>query len=369
MMIETMALPLTPPRPTADDDVRWAAVLSRDSRYDGAFVFGVRSTGIYCRPTCPARKPRRSQAAFFPGPDEAEKAGFRACRRCHPRAAAGDPRPAWVGRICRLIEQHLDDAELPTLERLAGAAGVGPHHLQRTFKRLVGLSPREWAEARRLERLKTRLRDGREVTAAGFEAGYGSMGRLYERASGPLGMPPGTYRRGAKGVSLSYTLADSPLGRLLVAATGRGVSAVYHGDADGPLEAALRADYPEAARSRDDARLGPMVRSILAHLEGRLPHLDLPVDVKATAFQWQVWQALRTIPPGETRSYGEIAAALGRPAGARAVARACATNPAALVIPCHRVVGGDGRLAGYRWGLERKRALLAREEKLAARRR
>jgi AraC family transcriptional regulator of adaptative response/methylated-DNA-[protein]-cysteine methyltransferase len=271
-----------------------------------------------------------------------------------------------VARICRLIEQHLDDAESPTLERLSAAAGVGPHHLQRTFKRLVGLSPREWAEARRLERLKAQLKDGRAVTDAGFEAGYGSMGRLYERASGPLGMPPGAYRRGAEGVSLRYTTTDSPLGRLLVAATDRGVAAVYLGDADGPLEKALHEEYPAAQRIRDDTGLTPTIKAILSHLEGRLPRLDLPVDVKATAFQWAVWQALRAIPLGETRSYGDVAKALGRPTGARAVARACATNPISIVIPCHRVVGSDGRVSGYRWGVERKRALLAREEKQKA---
>ena len=364
-MMTTETLPLFP-APASADDERWRAVLARDQRRDGVFVFAVRSTGIYCRPSCPARRPRRAQVRFFGAPDEAEGAGFRACRRCHPRSVANDPRPAWVGRICRLIEQHLDDAESPTLERLSAAAGVGPHHLQRTFKRLVGLSPREWAEARRLERLKAQLKDGRAVTEAGFEAGYGSMGRLYERASGPLGMPPGTYRRGAEGVSLRYTTTDSPLGRLLVAATDRGVSAVYLGDADGPLEKALDEEYPAAKRIRDDAGLTPMVQAILSHLEGRLPRLDLPIDVRATAFQWTVWQALRAIPFGETRSYGEVAKALGQPTGARAVARACATNPVSIVIPCHRVVGSDGRLSGYRWGIERKRALLAREERQKA---
>src|SRR5260221_4259997 len=230
-MMPTETLPLFP-APASADDERWRAVLARDRRRAGAFVSAVRSTGIYCRPSCPARRARRSQVRFFGGPDEAEGAGFRACRRCHPRSPANDPRPAWVGRICRLIEQHLDDAESPPLERLSAAAGVGPHHLQRTFKRLVGLSPREWAEARRLERLKAQLKGGAAVTEAGFEAGYGSMGRLYERASGPLGMPPGTYRRGAEGVSLRYTVTDSPLGRLLVAATDPGGSAVYPGDQD-----------------------------------------------------------------------------------------------------------------------------------------
>ena len=200
-----------------------------------------------------------------------------------------------MGRICRLIEQHLDDAEPPTLARLSASAGVGPHHLQRTFKRLVGLSPREWAEARRLERLKARLKDGRGVTEAGYEAGYGSAGRLYERASGPLGMPPGTYRRGAKDVSLIYTVTDSPLGRLLVAATDRGVSAVYLGDADGPLEAALREEYPAAERRRDDAGLAPTVQAILAHLEGRLPRLDLPVDVKAFGVSGHAHYLARTM--------------------------------------------------------------------------
>lgn len=345
-----------------DHETCWRAVLSRDTHRDGSFVFAVRSTGIYCRPSCPARRPRRDQVVFFALPEAAEGSGFRACRRCHPRAArAGDPRAAWVRRLCRHIDEHLD--EPLSLARLGTVAGVGPHHLQRTFKRLMGISPRQYAEARRLRALKEQLKGGRAVTEATYEAGYGSSSRVYERSDATLGMTPGTYRRGGRGMRIAYTIADCPLGRLLVAGTERGVSAVYLADADATLDRELREEYPAAAIRRDDARLGPWVRALLRHLEGQLPHLDLPVDVQATAFQWRVWQELTKIPFGETRTYGEIARALGQPSAARAVARACATNRVSILIPCHRVVGGDGRLAGYRWGVERKRALLALEER------
>lgn len=342
-----------------DPDGRWQAVLARDARCDGRFVFGVRSTGVYCRPSCPARRPRRENVVFFPLPEAAEHAGFRSCRRCRPRDAALDPRVGWVRRLCRHIEASPEGPL--TLRALAGEAGMSPHHLQRTFKRVMGITPRQYADACRLATLKARLKKGKAVTEAIYEAGYGSSSRLYERAPAQLGMTPATYRRGGRGMRIAYATVDSPLGRLLVAATERGISAVCLGDSDATLEAALRQEYPAAEVSRDESRLGQWVEAILRYLEGREPHLDLPVDVQATAFQWRVWQELRAIPPGRTRSYGEIARRLGQPTAARAVARACATNPVALVIPCHRVVGESGALTGYRWGVERKRKLLEAE--------
>lgn len=340
---------------------RWQAVMGRDARFDGAFVYAVRSTGIYCRPSCPSRRPRREQVLFFSLPRAAEGAGFRSCRRCRPsQASARDPRVARVERVCRYIDGHLD-GPLP-LARLAAEAGLSPHHFQRTFKQLMGISPRQYAEARRLASFKTQVKKGETVTSAIYGAGYGSGSRLYERASGQLGMTPAAYRKGGRGMSLRYALADSPLGRLLVAATERGIAAVSLGESDAKLEDALRSEYPAADITRDDAALAGRVRDVVARLSGGAGR-ELPLDINATAFQWRVWQELLKIPAGATRSYGEIARSLGRPSAARAVAQACASNPVALVIPCHRVVAGDGGLGGYRWGTDRKRQLLAAEAK------
>ncbi len=342
------------------DDRRWRAVLARDARTDGTFVFAVRSTGIYCRPSCPARRPRRAQVVFFPGPEAAEQAGFRPCRRCRPRLDAGaDPRVALVQRACRYIEEHLDRPL--SLGAIGAHLGRSPHAVQRLFTRILGITPRQYVDAVRMDRVKARLRAQEAVASALYDAGYGSSSRLYERAPVRLGMTPATYRRRGRGMRVGYTTVTSPLGRLLVAATNRGVCAVCLGDADARLEAALRAEYPEAEIHRDEHGLGAWVAALMSYLDGTRPHLALPLDIQATAFQQRVWEALRTIPYGTTRSYREIARAVGRPAAARAVARACASNPVALAIPCHRVVREDGGLGGYRWGLERKRALLDRE--------
>jgi AraC family transcriptional regulator of adaptative response/methylated-DNA-[protein]-cysteine methyltransferase len=272
-----------------------------------------------------------------------------------------DPQVRMVRRVCRHIELHLE--KVLTLSDLGKAMHVSPAHLQRVFKRVTGISPRQYADAHRLGRLKERLRTRETVTSAMYEAGYGSSRGLYERASTHLGMTPNTYRRGGEGMSLCFTLSDCPLGRLLLAATERGVSAVYLGDRDKDLETALKREYPAAAIRRDDMVLRDWLESLLEHLEGEEPHLDLPLDVQATAFQWRVWQELQRIPYGSTRSYRQIAVALGQPTAARAVARACATNPVSVVIPCHRVVREDGDLGGYRWGLARKRALLDQEKR------
>ena len=300
---------------------------------------------------------------FFAVPEAAERHGFRPCQRCQPRQAARRPQAELVQRVCRHIEAHLESPL--RLAALGAEMGVSPYHLQRTFKRLMGITPRQYADACRLGVLKTRLRKGDDVTTAMYQAGYGSSSRLYERAPAQLGMTPGTYRRGGQGMRIGYTIVDSPLGRLLVAATARGICAVYFGDADAKIEAALQHEYPHAEIRHDTNGLRQWVSALINHLKGHQPRLDLPLDVQATAFQWRVWQALRAIPYGTTRSYSEIARAIGRPKAVRAVARACATNPASVVIPCHRVVREDGHLGGYRWGLERKRALLERERRAA----
>lgn len=338
-------------------DARWDAVMARDQTADGRFVYAVRSTGIYCRPSCPSRRPTRSRVEFFDTTDAAFLAGFRACKRCRPDGVA-DP---WVEKIRRACVYLANVDGPPTLPALARRLGGSPYHLQRNFKRIVGVTPREFADACRLKKMKQRLRGGADVTSALLDAGYGSARGFYERSAGKLGMPPSVYRRGAKGQTIRYALTASPLGRLLVAATDRGVCAVTMGESDEALRLALENEYPASTLVRDRRGLAPWVGQVVDHLAGRLPRLDLPLDIRATAFQWQVWNALAAIPRGETRGYAEVAATIGRPKAARAVARACATNPVALAIPCHRVVPASGGVGGYRWGTERKRRLLARE--------
>jgi AraC family transcriptional regulator of adaptative response/methylated-DNA-[protein]-cysteine methyltransferase len=343
----------------------WQAVLDHDLSADGKFVYAVRSTGIYCRPSCPSRRPARAQVVFFARPDDAEREGFRACRRCHPHdGAAHDRQPEWVQEACRYIESRLD--EPPTLDALSAHVNVSAFHLQRTFKRATGVSPREYAESLRMDRLKTRLKEGDSVTSALYETGYGSSSRLYERAPAQLGMTPAVYRRGGTGINIHYTIVDSALGRLMVAATDKGICFVSLGDDDDALLAELRKDYPAALIEPDGRELKPWVQAIVSYLNGQPAPLDLPLDVKATAFQRRVWRELQSIPYGSTRSYADIARAVGNPNAIRAVGRACATNPVSLVIPCHRAIRSDGSLAGYRWGLERKRKLIEQERKDSA---
>lgn len=344
----------------------WNAVVSRDSSRDGSFVFAVRSTGIYCRPSCPARRPRREHVSFFQVPEAAEQAGFRACRRCHPRRAqTTDPRIELVRQICHAIDEH--DEEPQTLKTLSQETGVSAHHLQRTFKELMGITPRQYAESRRLNQFKANVKGGASVTEAMYDAGYGSSRSLYEQSSSRLGMTPATYGRGGRGMRIIYTTADCSLGRLLVAATERGVCSVALGDSNAALIKALFAEYPNASIDSKDTLISPSLNlwlnQVLELIAGKNPHTDLPLDVQATAFQFQVWEELRRIPRGVTRSYQEIAAAIGKPKAVRAVARACASNHVALVIPCHRVIREDKSLGGYRWGLERKEKLLERERK------
>jgi AraC family transcriptional regulator of adaptative response/methylated-DNA-[protein]-cysteine methyltransferase len=354
------ALPALPALPAMTEDALWRAVETRDARLDGLFVYAVRSTGIYCRPSCPSRRPRRDRAVFFASAEAAEGGGFRACRRCRPRTdAARDPQLELAVRACRAIEAY--EEGMPSLAALAAGLDVSPHHLQRTFKSLTGVTPHQYAAALRARRLKSLLRAGEGVAAALYEAGYGSSSRLYEASDAQLGMTPATYRRGGRGMEIRYAVVPCPLGRLLVAATARGICAVELGEDDGLLAAALAAEYPAARIERGEGSFPAWVQGIAGYLAGERGGLDLPLDVQATAFELRVWEALRKIPYGETRSYGEVAAALGAPRAARAVARACAANPAALVTPCHRVVRADGQPGGYRWGEERKRALLAME--------
>lgn len=355
---------LSPRRGDAGDR-RWHAVLARDPAADGTFVFAVRSTGVYCRPSCPARRPRRDRVEFFRDPREAAEAGYRPCRRCRPDGPpAADDLVELARSACRYIETHLD--EPLRLPAVAAALGRTPRQIRRAFTRILGLSPKRYVDACRLDLVKARLRARTAVTTALYDAGYGSSSRLYGRAASRLGMTPAAYRRGGAGTTIRYTTVVTPLGRLLVGGTDRGVCAVALGDAETRLLDGLRDEYPAARLVRDGAGLAPSVRAILAYLDGRRPHLDLPLDVRATAFQGRVWDALRAIPFGTTRSYEEVARAIGRPAAVRAVAAACAANPVSLIIPCHRVIRKNGGVGGYRWGPERKRALLERERRAAA---
>lgn len=344
----------------ADTDRLWAAVLARDLDSDGRFVYAVQSTGIYCRPSCPSRRPKRSSVRFFAGPDVAELAGFRECRRCRPRAGTSPaPGIAHVRKAVRFIAAHADEAI--TLSTLAEQVGTSPFHLQRTFSRLLGISPRAYQDALRAQSFRRDLRTGKPVTGAIYDAGYGSSSRVYEQQPTGRGMTPAAYRRGAKGAAIQFTIVDSSLGRLLVAATAKGVCSVKLGDRDETLERDLRAEYPSAIISREPDACAVWVRQIVTHLDGDSRTLDLPLDIKATAFQWKVWRYLQSIPYGETRAYSDVAQAIGAPRAVRAVARACATNHVCLVIPCHRVVQKDGGVGGYRWGADRKRRLLQKE--------
>jgi AraC family transcriptional regulator of adaptative response/methylated-DNA-[protein]-cysteine methyltransferase len=343
----------------------WEALETRDARMDGVFFFAVISTGVYCRPSCPARRPRRENVIFFQRPDAAERAGFRPCLRCKPRQEhARDRQSELVEKICRYLEGHLEEAV--TLDGLSRQLGLSPFHLQRTFKAAAGITPRAYADFCRLESFKGGLREGRRVTTALYDAGYGSSSRLYERAASQLGMTPTAYQRGGAGATIRYDVVDTPVGLLLVGATAKGVCAIRLGDAERELEAGVRQEFPAADVQRDREFLRPWADAIREHLDGRLRKLDVPLDIQATAFQRRVWECLQTIPYGSTRSYGEIAQLAGQPRAARAVARACAANPVAVVIPCHRVVRGDGETGGYRWGAGRKRKLLDLERRKPA---
>ncbi len=365
----------------AEQEVLWEAVKSRDRASDAKFYFGVMTTGVYCRPSCKCRLPLRKNVRFFASPEEAEEAGFRACLRCHPLDAESEPAKEVkrIREVCDYIRSHPQDS-LP-LASLAERAGLSPFHFQRSFKKDVGLTPRQFVEACRLGSLKAQLRTGPaltpgatanpspppSVTEAIYEAGFGSSSRVYERVDTRLGMTPSQYRQGGKDVSISYVSVDSPLGRMMIGATDRGLCFVQFAAGDDQLMRMLRAEYPAA-------RLQPMqepysdefaswMTALSEHLNGQHPRLDLPLDLQATAFQMKVWQYLQSIPYGSVQSYAEVASGVGQPKAVRAVARACASNRVALVIPCHRVIRGTGELAGYRWGVELKRVLLDTERR------
>ena len=344
-----------------DPDACWAAVVARDPGAADGFVYAVASTKIYCRPTCPSRRPRRALVEFFTTPDLAELSGFRPCRRCRPREGRQpDPAAPHVQRACAFLDARADEGPV-TLAAIARHVGVAPPLLQRGFVRLLGISPRQYAAARRAERFRERLRSGGDVSAAVYDAGYGSISRVYEQPPTGRGLTPAQYRDGAPDVVVRFELFRSPLGRLLVAGTGKGVCAVKLGDDDVRLEEDLRREFPRARIERDPDGLREWAGALVEHMAGRRPHLDVPVDVQATAFQWRVWRALQRIPYGETRTYSDVARQIGRPSAVRAVARACASNRVALVIPCHRVVPKQGGTGGYRWGVSRKQKLLTRE--------
>jgi len=340
----------------------WQQVLARDVRADGQFVYAVKSTGIYCKPSCPSRRPERKNVSFFPTPELAEAAGFRACLRCEPERAEAraDPQAGAIAKAAEFLSSHA--GERTKLDDLAAAAGLGKFALQRGFKRVLGVTPGEFARAQRKERFRERVRSPKlSVTDAVYEAGFGSPSRLYEGVDATLGMSPTAMKAGGAGETIRYALAQSPLGLVLVGTTERGLCAVLFADSEGEAAVELRERFPQAVLRRDDAALAEAVRFVMAQLTETPAAATMRFDVRATAFQQRVWRALLAIPRGETRTYAEIAEAVGSPAAVRAVGTACGANLLAVVVPCHRVVGADGRLTGYRWGVERKRALLALE--------
>jgi AraC family transcriptional regulator of adaptative response/methylated-DNA-[protein]-cysteine methyltransferase len=343
------------------DDKRWDAVVARDAAHNGEFVFAVSSTGVYCKPSCAARRPRRENVTFFGTPDQAEKAGYRACLRCRPKSYSGNTQADSVKAICRYIEQHID--EPITLDRLGEEFHQSPFHLQRRFKAVLGITPREYADSIRLRQLKRNLQAGDSVTRAMYDAGYGSSSRLYERTASQLGMTPDKYRRGAIAAAIRYTCVDSPLGRMLIAATELGICAIQFGRTDGELLEGLKREFPFATRKPDAGGLKSWTATLLNKLRGKKLDASLPLDIRATAFQRRVWTYLQSIPFGTTQSYSQVAKGIGSPSAVRAVARACATNRIAVAIPCHRVVREDGSMGGYRWGMDRKRTLLEIENR------
>jgi AraC family transcriptional regulator of adaptative response/methylated-DNA-[protein]-cysteine methyltransferase len=336
----------------------WQAALQRDPRADGKFFFAVRSTHIYCRPTCPARRPLRQNAVFFRTTQEAEKNGYRPCRRCRPQEQL--EAISLVKQAAQLLGGASEEESI-RLGPVAARLHVSTAKLRRLFHRVTGLSPREFAHATRLEKFKKMLREGADISEALYACGYGSPSRVYEKTNAQLGMTPASYRKGGAGMKIGFTVAASSLGKVLVAGTERGISAVYLGEDERTLVSELQKEYPRAEIARSTASNETWLKEILSRVEGHAPSKDLPLDVQATAFQRRVWQELQKIPLGATRTYTQVARALGKPNSVRAVARACATNPTSIVVPCHRVIRSDGELAGYRWGLPRKQKLLERE--------
>ncbi|MWV20847.1 bifunctional DNA-binding transcriptional regulator/O6-methylguanine-DNA methyltransferase Ada [Methylobacterium sp. 2A] len=348
------------PDPATDPDAdRWAALAARDARADGTFVYAVRTTGVYCRPSCASRAARPENVSFYRTCAEAEAAGFRPCRRCRPDAPGlAERRAEAVARACRLIETA---ETAPTLAALAGAAGMSAYHFHRVFKAATGVTPRAYAAAHRAAGLAARLPGAGSVTEALYEAGYGAASRFYAEGAPRLGMAPALYRKGGAGLRIRFGIGACSLGAILVAATDRGICAILLGEAPEPLLRDLQDRFPGAEIVGGDPDFEGWMARVIGLVEAPGRGLDLPLDIRGTAFQQRVWEALQRIPVGSTASYAEIARAIGLPAATRAVARACGANPIAVAIPCHRVVRADGALSGYRWGVARKRDLLQRE--------
>jgi AraC family transcriptional regulator of adaptative response/methylated-DNA-[protein]-cysteine methyltransferase len=351
----------------------WDAILKRSASQDGHFYFGVVTTGVYCRPSCPARQPLRKNVRFYESPGQAERDGLRPCLRCRPLSdRADDETVEKIRRVCAYIQTNCESGETLDLETLGETAGWSPFHLHRTFKAVLGLTPKQFIDACRVAILKTKLRRGGSVTAAVYDAGFGSSSRVYERVDTNLGMTPGEYRNGGKNVSISYAFVKTPLGLLLVAATARGLCSVQFGENAAALLEELQREYPQAALSQSSASQGELAawtKALTDFLQGEKVPLNFPIDVLATAFQLKVWRYLQTIPVGQVRTYGEVAKAIGEPGASRAVGAACGANKVALVIPCHRVIRGDHGMGGYRWGTERKTALLDSEKRYTSRQR
>ncbi len=343
----------------ATDARRWTAVRARDPAAAGKFYYAVKTTGVYCRPGCASRRPQRANVEFFTAAAAAERAGYRPCKRCRPDVAAARARHAdAIAHACRALERADPD---PTLKQLATAAGLSPWHFKRLFTRTVGVSPKKYAAAKRLERLRARLTSEASITQAIFAAGFGSSARAYAQLPGRLGMTPSTYRAGAAGVAIRFAVARCALGWAIVAATERGICAIELGDDPAALRRSVQKRFPQARLESADTDFAAVVKQVIGAIDTPGTVLDLPLDIQGSAFQQRVWDALRAIPVGATASYGEIARRIRQPNAVRAVAAACAANKLAVVIPCHRVIRGDGALSGYRWGASRKRALLARE--------
>lgn len=342
-------------------DPRWARVLARDASADGQFWYSVRTTGVYCRPSCAARPARPENVGFHERIEDAEAAGFRACKRCKPgQPALAEQHAAAVTRACRKIERS---EEMPTLDALADEAGLSRYHFHRVFKAVTGLTPRAYAAAHRSDRMRKELARGARVTDAIFDAGFGSNSRFYERADATLGMTPTDYRAGGAGARIHFAVGQCSLGAILVAESGRGICAILLGDDPDALARDLQDRFPKAQLVGGDGAFERRVAQVVGLVERPALGLDLPLDVRGTAFQQRVWEALREIPPGQTASYADVALRIGSPKAVRAVAQACGANALAVAIPCHRVVRNDGALSGYRWGVERKKALLERESR------
>ncbi|WP_392481912.1 bifunctional DNA-binding transcriptional regulator/O6-methylguanine-DNA methyltransferase Ada [Nostoc sp. C110] len=344
------------------EETLWKAVLNRDPTIDGKFFYGVRSTGIYCRPICPSRRPNRNQVCFFQSIQEAQSAGFRPCKRCQPQfETVSNPAKAKVLAVCRYIEAQSD--RIPTLSELCSQVEMSPSYLQKLFKQIIGVSPFQYADALRTQRLKQRLQSGEEIAHAVYDTGYGSSSQIYEKAPNQLGMTPKIYQQAGKTISIVYAIAPCPLGYLLVATTDKGICAVKLGDEADKLEHILNQEFHQAHIIRDDHIHKEWIQGILDLIAGDETQLDLPLDIRGTAFQKQVWQVLQKIPYSETRTYTDIAHDIAKPQAVRAVGNACGANPIAVIIPCHRVLRSDGSLGGYRWGIERKQKLLVQESK------